>query len=289
MTTYENPEPRRQLGATLKRLRVAAELTGRQLGDLLGLDQSRVSRIEGGDFRRLAVSTVDAWCEATSTPAAVRRELLTLAEKVRLGPKSWSEASATGSTNLQDQVRDFEAKSGILSFYQPASVPGLLQTPDYARRLQSSGPDGAPADIAQRVIDRMDRQHVLYDEDKRIRFVIPEAVLLWPFGPPDDPAVLDEHREQLARIELALDRPNVYLGILPLRPLAAWRLGGFVIYDEVRGGEPSVHQELLTGPYDLSDPEHVEFFRRTFANLMDAAVAGDEARRLIVAAMRALD
>jgi hypothetical protein len=69
-----------------------------------------------------------------------------------------------------------------------------------------------------RVMGRIDRQRVLYDEGKRFRFVMPEAVLRWPYGPPDDPAVFDEHREQLALVEWARGRPNVEVGILPGSP-----------------------------------------------------------------------
>ena len=108
---------------------------------------------------------------------------------------------------------------------------------------------------------RIDRQRVLYDESKRFRFVIPEAVLRWPYGPPDDPAVLDEHREQLARVEWATGRPNVEVGILPLAPVAVWRTAGFVIFDEVEDGEPQVHLEWLTRPYNIFEPDQVEMCR----------------------------
>src|SRR5207302_464748 len=110
----------------------------------------------------------------------------------------------------------------------------------------SSGPEGAPPDLADRVMNRTDRQRVLYEKGKRFRFVIPEAVLRWPYGPPGDAVVLDEHREQLARVEWASRRPNVEVGILPLAPVAVWRTAGFVIFDEVEDGEPLVHLEMLT-------------------------------------------
>ena len=167
-------------------------------------------------------------------------------------------------------------------------MPGLLQTPAYARRLLSSGPAGAPPDLAERVMGRIDRQRVLYDEAKRFRFVIPEAVLRWPYGPPDDPAVLDEHREQLASVEWAIGRPNVEVGILPLAPVAVWRTAGFVIFDEVEGDEPQVHLEWLTRPYNVFEPEQVEMCRQAFSNLMAEAVTGDEARQLITSAASSL-
>ncbi|MGH3183202.1 MAG: Scr1 family TA system antitoxin-like transcriptional regulator, partial [Streptosporangiaceae bacterium] len=118
---------------------------------------------------------------------------------------------------------------------------------------------------------------VLYDETKQFRFVIPEAALRWPYGPPDDPAVLDEHREQLARVEWATQRPNVTVGILPLAPVAAWRTAGFIIFDDVEGGEPQVHLEWLTRPYNIFEPDQVEMCQQAFSNLIAEAVTGDEA------------
>ena len=176
----------------------------------------------------------------------------------------------------------------LLSNYQPAAIPGLLQTPAYARRLLCSGPRGVPPDLADRVMSRIERQRVLYDEGKRFRFVIPEAVLRWPHGPPDDPAVPDEHREQLARVEWAAGRPNVEVGILPLRPVAVWRTAGFVIFDEVEDGEALVHLEMLTRPYNVSEPEQVEMYRQGFANMLGASVTGEEAQQLITQAARDL-
>jgi transcriptional regulator with XRE-family HTH domain len=281
MSGYENSEVRRRLAQELKLLRNAAGLSTTALAVPLGVNQSTVSRIERAQ-KRATIQEVDAWCDATRATRAKRQELLRLAEEVIVGPRTWSAAQDGGSGDLQHVTQSLEATTGLLSVYQPVSVPGLLQTPAYARHLLSSGPDGPPADLAERVLSRMERQRILYNEDKRIRFVIPEVALLWPYGAPDDPAVPDEHLEQLARIETATRRPNVDVGILPLGPLAFWRLGGFVIHDEIQGdGDPFVHLELLTRPYDVTEPSDVDMFRRTFDNLMGAAVTGDAARDLI--------
>jgi hypothetical protein len=79
------------------------------------------------------------------------------------------------------------------------------------------------------------------------------------------------------------------MGILPLAPVAVWRLGGFVLFDDVDGDDPQVHLEWLTRPYNITEPHQVHTCRVAFANLMDASVAGDEARRLIEAAAADLD
>lgn len=283
MSLFGARRQREELAAGLKRLRSLSGLSGRDLGERMGVDQSTVSRIERAE-QRVTLRQVVSWCDATGADEETRERLLALAEALVAGPATWAESSDTGSTDLQRDVQALEAKTGLLSVYQPAGVPGLLQTAAYARRVLSSGPDGVPRDIAQRVMSRMERQRVLYDGAKTFRFVIPEAVLRWPYGPPDDPAVPDEHREQLARIGWAAGRANIQLGILPLAPVAAWRLSGFVIFDDVSGEDPVVHIEGLARAYNEDLPEHVAVFRRAFDRLLAASVTGDEARQLISAA-----
>jgi transcriptional regulator with XRE-family HTH domain len=283
MSALGDKQQRRRLADELRRLRSLSGLSGRQLGRRIGIDQSTISRIERAD-QRVSLAQVVAWAKATEAPDERQATVLALAEEILTGPTSWETASETGSTDFAGETAELEARTGLLSNYQPAAIPGLLQTAAYARRLLASGPAGAPPDLAERVMGRIDRQRVLYDEGKRFRFVIPEAVLRWPYGPPGDPAVLDEHREQLARVERAMDRPNVEIGILPLGPVAVWRTAGFVIFDEVEDGEALVHLEMLTRPYNVSEPDQVEMYRRGFTNLLTASVTGDEARRLIALA-----
>lgn len=285
MSAFGSDAQQKRLAAELKRLRIRADISGRELSRRSGISQSTVSKVETGEQKQVSADLIVRWCRAVSAPDDVLTELLDLAERIKLGPDSWAEAGEDGDTNLQAETAKLEAASRLMSFYMPAAIPGLLQTASYARRLFSSGPEGeALPDIPKRVMDRLERQRILSDESKYFRFVIPEAVLRWPYGPPGDAVVLDEHREQLARVEWATGRPNVELGILPLAPVAVWRLGGFVIYDEVSDGDPLVHIEWLTRPYNEIGPDQVEMTRRAFANLMDASVAGDEARRLITGA-----
>jgi transcriptional regulator with XRE-family HTH domain len=265
---------RAQLADALKRLRLAAGLTGYQLGEQIGVDQSTVSRIERSR-QRISVSQVDLWCTATGATDERRRELLALAENVLVGPRSWGEVAQTGSTNFQAATQELEAKAGTLSFYQPAILPGLLQTTAYARRIFSSGPAGTPPDLAERVLGRMERQRILYDERKQLRFVVPETVLRWPVGPPR------EHAEQLERLGEIMARPNVDLRIIPMAPTTVWRVSGFVLFDDLDQDEPFVHLELLTGPVNVDDPEQVALYRQVFANLVDAAAGGGEARALL--------
>jgi transcriptional regulator with XRE-family HTH domain len=281
-------DPRRQqLAEELRRLRAVSGLSGRQLAELLGVNQSTVTRIERGQ-QRVSVTHADQWAKATGAPEERRTEILALAEDALVGPRTWEETSGTGSANAQPELREIEAQTGTLCVYNPAAVPGLLQTASYAKRVFCSGPSGVLPDLAARVMSRMDRQQVLYDQVKRFRFVIPEAVLRWPFGPPDDPAVWDDHREQLARIAAAVARPNVELGVLPLQPNPYWRLGGFVLFDDLDNADPFVHIEELAGPVNVDDQAGVAMYRTAFDNLMSVALVGDQASELIAEVERQL-
>ena len=66
-------------------------------------------------------------------------------------------------------------------------MPGLLQTPEYARyRLSESLEEiGAADDVDEAVGARMQRQQVLYRPGKRFNFVITEAVLRYRLCPPE--------------------------------------------------------------------------------------------------------
>jgi hypothetical protein len=53
-----------------------------------------------------------------------------------------------------------------------------------------------------------------------------------------------------------------------MAPVAVWRSTGFVIYDDIDDGDPLVHIEWLTRPYNETEPEAVEMCRQAFTNLL---------------------
>src|SRR5260370_17863480 len=188
MRAFGGDEQRRRLAAELKRLRVQADITGRELARRMSAAQSTVSKVETGEQKRVPASLIVRWAKATGAPDERLAELLELNEQIQIGPGSWEAASETGSPDFARETAELENKTKLLSNYRPATVPRLLQTPAYARRLLSSGPAGEPADIGTRVMNRIERQRLLYDEAKTFRFVIPEAVLPPPPSPPEYPS-----------------------------------------------------------------------------------------------------
>ena len=72
-----------------------------------------------------------------------------------------------------------EAEAASISDYGLAMMPGLLQTPDYARAVvQAAVPRWVPEVVEQRVEGRMTRQQILFSADApRFETVVDESVL----------------------------------------------------------------------------------------------------------------
>ena len=70
--------------------------------------------------------------------------------------------------------------------------------------------------------------------------------------------------------------------------MAVWRTAGFVIFDEITDGEPHVHLEWLTRPYNIFEPGQVEMCRQAFSNLLSASDTGLEAEAIIEQALSSL-
>ena len=61
-----------------------------------------------------------------------------------------------------------------------------------------------------------------------------------------------------------------------------------MIFDEVTDGEPQVHLEWLTRPYNITEHDQVETCRQAFGNLLAASGEGDAAREMITRARDSL-
>lgn len=274
MSAPKVPPQLRRLGLELRGLRRDAGLSGHQLAGRVGLSQSTVSRIELGQAVP-SVTDVEQWMAATGASEEQQAELLALAEAVAVETIAWRRVIRRGLPQLQHDVRDLEATAGTIRNFQPTIVPGLLQTADYARRLVASGyPDGRQ-DITTAVAARMDRQAILYDETKRLEFLIAEVALRWRLGPP---AMM---RAQWDRITNLMTLPHLTVGIIPqTAEVTAWHLHGFALLDDRPEGAV-VRVETLTIGLSITDPRDVARYRQAFTLLRDTAVFDDHAQALL--------
>jgi transcriptional regulator with XRE-family HTH domain len=109
----------------------------------------------------------------------------------------------------------YEARSRVLHIFEPLIIPGLLQTPEYAR--VTIGAEGGE-DVDTAVQTRMARQDILTrKQPPRLHVLLDECVLDRPVG---GPAIM---RAQLSRLLEVGDLSNVVIRVFPRQ--AGYHLG----------------------------------------------------------------
>ncbi|HEY6423686.1 MAG TPA: helix-turn-helix transcriptional regulator [Pseudonocardiaceae bacterium] len=267
---------RRRLGEALRAARANVGLSGEGLAERLGISQSRVSRIELGQ-QAAPTDLVRRWAEVTETSEDRSAELVRLAEGAGTVAVVLRAARPRGLVQLQRDSLDFEATAETILEFDPVIVPGLLQVPEYARRIFTAGkPSHDTAEIAAAVAGRMDRQLALYEGATRYEFVITEAALRWWVGPPKVMLA------QLDRITALAELNSVQVGVIPLdTEVGAWHEHGFAVFEDRPDDDPAVTIETQTSQVTTTDPLEVAFYRDAFVRLREVALHGPEADALL--------
>jgi transcriptional regulator with XRE-family HTH domain len=262
--------PDEGLADALRRLREESGLTGTQAAKVVGISQSRISRIEGGRF----VPTDDeirALCKLYRAPALVRRDLLQAARDLRAETVTARTVISRGSWKMQARFGRIEKMSAEVCVYQPALIPGLLQTADYARLVFADGGDITDDELDKAVAERMLRGDVLASE-RAFTFIMAEGALRWQAG---SPQVMIGQLDRLT--EVIATRPNVRLGVIPQsRSARVFTTHGFSLYDR-----KTVIVGVRTGTSFITDPQDVAEYSKLFGELEELAVYGEGATAVI--------
>lgn len=274
---------RRQLGGMLRRHREHAGLSGEALGEKLGRSQSWVSKVELG---KIAISEADvtAWADATAVDPEPGADLVEAWDQTQAAfYLPWSDATmvAGGATAKQFEIRALEATCTRLAEFQPALVPGLLQTPGYAMDVvfAPGGPvgDGThPDDAAGIVQQRIARQQILWtggSSGKTCTFVMLAAALHTRVAGPD------VMRGQLAHLAAMCEGPppGVTVAIVPFEARVPFPpTSGFALYDE----DLVVLEGPGGGEVQVGNPAEVAVYQRLLQLLLEVAVTGSEAAAL---------
>ncbi|MCC5574435.1 helix-turn-helix domain-containing protein [Microtetraspora sp. AC03309] len=202
---FSPAERRQELAITLKSYRENAGLDSTKVSRHLGWDPSKISRIEGGRFKRINLRDVlDMLAMYGITDETDLQNLVQIVRESRT--RGWWEEYA----DLLSDLPNLEAGAVTIQTYELLCVPGLLQTREYAAAMFRGLGITDEGAIARRVTARMTRQEVLARQDPpELHAVIDEAALLKSVGGPD------VMREQIYRlIELAA-LPNVTVQVIP--------------------------------------------------------------------------
>ena len=267
---------REEFGARLRRFREDAGLNGKQLAARLSWPASKVSKIELGR-QRPTPEEVITWLAATDGGDADADALLADLRSLRVESASWRRQLRRGHATRQRAGMALEHSATTIRAFEPAVIPGLLQTADYARHVLTrlAALHGLPPDVEPGVRVRMQRQQVLYEPGRRLRFLVTEATLRFR---PCPTATL---RGQLDRLLATAGLDTVDLAVLPFDgELPMTTSHGFWIFDR-----SLVLVETLSSELSLRDPDDIALYVRHFERLWDAALHDDAARRLITRVM----
>ena len=272
---------REALGARLRELRIEAGLEGKNLAGKLGCQPSKVSRLQNGKQTPTAAD-LTAWAQACGRPE-VEAELhgLRAGLEMKQRHRSWRRQLAGGHRGRQEiAVRQTDATKAIRGL-EVSRVPGLFQTPEYARVIFDSNAEfrGIPPTTEAAVEARMRRQESLYDPAKTFRFLVCEAALYHRSCPADVMA------EQLDRLYNLVGQRRIELGILPFgAQLRRTAPHAFWIYDRRLVIVETISEELW-----LTGEEDIQLYERAWDWLAESAEYGASARRLIGRARASLN
>lgn len=270
---------RMRLGAELRRLRMLAGISGRDLAPRVGVAQPTISRIETGQAVP-SLPQVRAWADATDAPDAARAALEALTGAAVNEVESWRARLAAGFPAMQADMRQLETTTRLLRSFQNAFVPAHMQTPEYAHRVIELTDVSGTQDYAAAAAARMDRQPALYEPGHRFEFVITELPLRLRVGPAHVMAA------QLDRISMVSGLPNVDFRVIPDNAdVRAIPWCAFDLFDE-RADEhgeldPFVMIETPHAGLTASDPADVDIYRHQFGELRRMALDTDQTMALL--------
>ncbi|ABP54896.1 helix-turn-helix domain-containing protein [Salinispora tropica] len=266
--------PKRQLGRYLKQAREEAGIPLEAAAKRLEWSRARMYRIEGAQTS-VRTHDVELMCRIYGTSDEMRSALVALAAESK--SRGWWHAYGDAIPEWFELYVGLEAAACHLRWYEPALIPGLLQTPDYMTAVFQTKPGRTADEVARKVALRLERQRLLTRRSPaapRLEVVIDESVVRRP------PKNVGGWQEQLAHLaNVGQSAANVSVRLLPMGvgPHSASVAGAFVVLDFPRIGtrpaEPStVYSEALTGSLYLDRPGDVSAYVDAWSTLWESAL-----------------
>lgn len=265
------------LGAHLKRLRERAGINRADAAWNIRGSDSKMSRLEAGKvgFKKRDVEDL---LTLYGLIDGQERDLV-LEMTAQSNESGWWQRYNDVIPGWFEDFVGLESSAARIQDYETFFVPGLLQTPEYARAVVNGGNPGLDErDLERRHSVRMRRQRVLHRRDAPTYWtVIDESVFDRPVG---GEQVLNDQIDHL--IELAA-LPTIVLQILPRQ------VSGYAIehaFTMLRFAEPElpdlVYLEELTGASYLDKRVDVESYSRAMDRLTIDALTPDQTKQYLL-------
>ncbi|MEU6118078.1 helix-turn-helix transcriptional regulator [Streptomyces sp. NPDC047117] len=261
--TGRSQEPRQRFAEELRSLRMQKGYSLRPLGDRLGWDWSLFGKMENGETLG-GPEVVQALDQHYETPGL----LLAL----------W-ELAAGDHKQFRERYRRYmalEAEAVSLWHFAVSVLPGLLQTPGYAREVLAAGGLKGP-ELEQQVGARMGRRELLEGEDAPpFRTILSEAVLRT--APRDS----GEWRGQLEYLAEAAERPNLIVHVLPHSAGMHGLMGAAVMFLRLPEGRTVAYTENGYRGELIEETQPVEKLQLAYDAVRDLALSSAESRKFVL-------
>ncbi|GAA3989695.1 helix-turn-helix domain-containing protein [Thermobifida alba] len=265
---HKAPQVRRELSVQMRARRLAAGMTISQVAEALEWSETKISNVETGRTKHPAVSDIGLMLGLYGVTGPERDAILDLARKSRR--RDWW---ADYDDVLTGAYASLESGASSVRSYEPAYIPGLLQTTDYMAAISQATLIRDPAAIDRMVEARTKRQEILER---------PDAPDVWAIIGQHALELLIAHDRELAhhQIEHLLnmaDRPNITIQVLPTSAGFHPGMGGaFTILGYASSSEGIVFIEAdVDGLYLVKD-EELERYRKYHDRLVAKALDPDD-------------
>ncbi|MFH8218694.1 helix-turn-helix domain-containing protein [Streptomyces sp. NPDC018057] len=245
-------------GFELRRLRETANLTQRQLGEIVNYTGSLVGQVETA--RKLPTAEFSERVDAALGTGGLLSRLVELVMRSQL--PAWFR-----------QVAELQGRASEIYSFETYMVPGLLQTKAYARAVFGALDQ---TDLDDRTAVRISRQRIFERERPPLFWaVLSEAALRQAIG---GRGVM---REQLAHLLSFESNPRINVQILPFSTGAhAGLQGSFDVYRFV--SDPTiVYTEGYGSGHPTANPETVNDCSLRYDHLQAAALSLKDSAELI--------
>lgn len=278
---------RQRLGTELRRLRELSGLTGDQVVSSVGwAAKSKLSRLENGRSRPDLSDILDL-LDLYEVRGRDRDQLVAIARDAG-NTRRWLRAYPV-MTQRQRGYAELEAGSARIFEYAASIVPGLLQTPEYARLRILSSPASDSCDPCESDVEvaaRLARQTILSrDADAPSYEAIVEEQALLGRGAPED-----VRAGQLSHLAAIASLPNVTIRVLVSQAVVGPHFvpyTGFSIYHFADPDDPeTVAVETLARELVLSDRPSVHRYTQVFGWLRQSALDPQESRTWLTERLR---
>jgi len=259
------------VGTHLRRLREEKGITRADAGYTIRASESKMSRLELGRvaFKERDISDLLVYYGVTDPEQ--RDQVIRLVREANR-PSWWREFDDVMPQYFQNYI-GLEEAATTLRTYEIHFVPGLLQTPEYARAvLSSTVPPLRGRDLDRAVTLRLTRQQVLEREEPlRVWAIVDESALRRRIGK------AGTHRAQLEHLLELAEQRGIAIQVLPTENGLHVGGGPFSI---LRFDDPElpdvVYVESLVGASYVDKTEHVERYVEVMNRLSVESLTPDE-------------